>query len=108
MSHASKVPQRLSLLMLALSLLSSLGCTPSVCIRPVLPVEPVPALRQVDMYPPGSPQGQYCLTDRGRRDVLINLELYRAALEASRETVRLYNETVKQPVGADPLPAKSE
>ena len=108
MFHASKAPQRLSLLMLVLSLLLSLGCSPSVCIRPVLPVEPVPALRQVDMYPPGSPQAQYCLTDRGRRDVLVNLELYRSALEVSRETIRLYNETVKPSVGTDSLPATTD
>jgi hypothetical protein len=62
----------------------------------VLPVEPVPPLRQVDLYPPESPQAEYCLTDRGRRDVLINLEQYRSALEASSETIRLYNDSIKK------------
>ena len=53
-------------------------------------------MRQVELYPPGSPRAQYCLDDRGRRDTLVNLELYRAALQSSLAAIGLYNETVKQ------------
>jgi hypothetical protein len=50
----------------------------------------------VVLYPPGAAQAEYCLDDRGRRDVLINLEFYRAALESSRTVLRLYNEAIKE------------
>lgn len=48
----------------------------------------------VFLYEPGTPQAEFCIDDRGRRDVLINLELYRAALESARKTVHIYNDTV--------------
>ena len=52
-------------------------------------------MRQVALYPPGSPLAEYCLTDRGRRDTLINLELYRAALQSSQAVIHIYNESIK-------------
>jgi hypothetical protein len=52
-------------------------------------------MRAVEIYHPGNPISEYCLSDRGRRDVLINLETYRAALESTRETIRIYNDTIK-------------
>jgi hypothetical protein len=57
------------------------------------------------MYRPDSPLAEYCLTDSGRRETLINLELYRAALESSRATIRLYNETIKPPAKSETIPA---
>lgn len=48
-------------------------------------------MRSVEMWQPGNPAAEYCLSDRGRRDVLINLETYRAALESSRKTIQIYN-----------------
>ena len=94
MCHVSKASRSLFLSMLALCLLSLAGCC-KPCIHPLLQLESHPALHQVDMYPPGSPRAEYCLDDRGRRDVLINLELYRAALESSRKAISIYNETIK-------------
>lgn len=95
MCSISRASRLLSLLMLALSLSFLAGC-PNACIPPSrLPLEPFPVLRQVELYPPQSQQAEYCLTDRGRRDILTNLELYRAALESSRKTIGIYNETVK-------------
>lgn len=95
MSSVSRVKRSLCLLILGLSL-SSLpgGCR--MCIRPVLPIEPQPAMRSVEMWAPGNPAAEYCLTDRGRRDVLINLEMYRGSLESSRKTIRIYNKEVKE------------
>jgi len=107
MSHASNPSRSPNLLILALCLLLPAGCC-KPCIHPLLPIEPQPALHRVDLYRPDSPLAEYCLTDRGRRDVLINLELYRSALEVSRETIRLYNETVKPPEGSDPLKATTK
>lgn len=94
MSHASKARRSLFLLILGLSLSSLPGCR-NVCIplQP-LPIESPPALHQVELYPPGSPLAEYCLTDRGRRDVLINFELYRSALESSRTTIQIHNKTI--------------
>jgi len=97
MCNVSRASRRLFLSMLAPSLLFLAGC-PKACIRPPLTPEPFPILRQVDLYPPRSPLAEYCLTDRGRRDTLTNLELYRAALESSRKTISIYNETVKKEV----------
>lgn len=95
MSHASNPSRSPVLLIPALCLLFLAGCC-KPCIRPQLPIEPHPALHQVDLYPPGTPQAEYCLTDRGRRDVLINLEMYRSAIDACSETIRLYNDSIKE------------
>jgi len=94
MYRASRASRSLFLSILVLSLLSLAGCC-KPCLRPILPVEPHPALRQVNLYQPGSPQAEYCLDDRGRRDTLVNLEIYRAALESSRTAIGLYNAKVK-------------
>lgn len=96
MCHESKVSLLLSLSILGLFLLSLAGCH-KVCTQVPLQIEPFPALRQVELYPPASPLAEYCLTDRGRRDVLTNLELYRAALESSRTTIQIYNNLIKTP-----------
>ena len=53
-------------------------------------------MRQVEIWPPANQNSEYCLSDRGRRDLLINLETYRASMEAARETIRIYNDTVKE------------
>lgn len=99
-AESNRSPSRSSLRLLpALSLFLWCSFLPGcckTCIRPPLPVELHPAMRQVVLYPPQAPEAEYCLTDRGRRDVLVNLEGYRAALEAARETLRIYNEKVKE------------
>jgi hypothetical protein len=41
-----------------------------------------------------NPQGEYCITDKSRRDMLVNLEMYRAALEKCNGTILEYNKTV--------------
>jgi hypothetical protein len=95
MSAESKARPNLFLLIAALLCLSLAGCC-QPCIRPILQVEAHPAMRQIEVWPPNSPLAEYCLADRGRRDVLINLELYRASLESCRETIRIYNDAVKE------------
>lgn len=86
---------RPSRLLLALLLCLSLAACCKPCTVPaVLPVEPHPALREVEIYQPGDARAEYCLSDRGRRDVLIDLEMYRAALEACREVIRRNNEPI--------------
>lgn len=37
------------------------------------------------------PQAEYCITDPGRRAMLENLELYRAALERCNGTIQEFN-----------------
>ena len=95
MCRASSLSPNPFLLILALCLLSLAGCC-KPCIRPLLQVEAHPAMRQVEVWPPVSPLAEYCLADRGRRDVLINLETYRAALESCRVTLQKYNDNVKE------------
>jgi hypothetical protein len=53
-------------------------------------------MHQVELFRPDSLQAEYCLDDRGRRDTLLNLELYRAALESARKVIGIYNDKVKQ------------
>ena len=50
----------------------------------------------VGMVAPADPRAEYCLTDQARRDILTNLERYRAALESSLEAIRQYNSTVQK------------
>lgn len=38
---------------------------------------------------------QYGITDRGRKDIIINLEYYDAALRACNAVIVEYNKTVK-------------
>ena len=38
----------------------------------------------------------YGITDRGRKDILINLEYYNAALESCNTVIREYNKTIKE------------
>ncbi len=52
-------------------------------------------MHQIEVWPPANPAAEFCLSDRGRRDVLVNLEAYRAALESCRETIRIYNAEIK-------------
>lgn len=67
------------------------GCCPK-CIKPtVLPQTNHPSMLQVQF----DPNGEYCLGDTARRDMLINLEMYRASLEDCRATIEVYNESIK-------------
>lgn len=60
-----------------------------------LPVAQVPLLRRVDLYAPGNSGADYCLTDRGRRDVLINLELLRVWGAESKGIIEQFNKHEK-------------
>jgi hypothetical protein len=40
------------------------------------------------------PTGEYCLSDRGRRDVLVNLELLRVYGAANQKVIEEYNKTI--------------
>jgi len=56
-------------------------------------------LRKVDIYyrPVAPPEADYCLTDRGRRDTLINLELLRAWAAANEAIIEKHNQSVVLP-----------
>jgi DNA-binding HxlR family transcriptional regulator len=56
-------------------------------------------LRRVDIYyrPVAPPEADYCLTDRGRRDTLINLELLRAWAAANEAIIEKHNQSVVLP-----------
>lgn len=41
-------------------------------------------------------KADYGITDRGRKDILINLEYYNAALESCNTVIREYNKTIKE------------
>lgn len=62
-------------------------CRP--CLKPTLPLEPHPNMTAVRF----DPAAEYCITDQGRRNMLENLELYRAALERCNGTLQIYNAT---------------
>lgn len=79
-------------LMAALLCLSLLGC-PKPCpvcpdLQITLPAEQAPLLRGAEATRRGS---EYCLTDRARRDVLIDLELLRAWGAVNMSTIEQFN-----------------
>ena len=84
--------RRLLFLTVALLCLSLLGC-PKPCpvcpdLRITLPVEQAPLLREVQAVRRGD---EYCLSDRDRKNVLINLELIRAWGEINFTTIEQFN-----------------
>jgi len=54
---------------------------------------PTPVMRQVMLVPLS--EADYGITDRARRDILINLEELRRGLSECNTTIRLYNESVR-------------
>jgi len=54
---------------------------------------PTPVMRQVMLVPLSD--ADYGITDRARRDILINLEELRRGLSECNTTIRLYNESVR-------------
>jgi hypothetical protein len=56
-----------------------------------LPAEQSPLLRQVELYQ----KGDYCLTDQGRRDVLINMRLLWQYGDANKSVIEEYNKGIK-------------
>lgn len=46
------------------------------------------------MVSKGNPLAEFCLTDRGRRDVLINLELLRRYGATNQTIIEEFNRTV--------------
>ena len=56
-------------------------------------------LRKVELYhrPVAPAAADYCLTDRGRRDTLINLELLRAWAAANEAIIEKHNQSVVLP-----------
>jgi hypothetical protein len=66
-------------------------------LQVTLPVEQAPLLRRVDLAAPGTAGADYCLTDRGRRDVLINLELLRAWGSSNMSIIEQFNKREKKP-----------
>ena len=84
---------RLVLPLLSLSCLFLQGCpNPSACIRPTLQEVSTPVMRQVMLVPLS--EADYGITDRGRKDILINLEELRSSLEQCNITISTYNKTV--------------
>ena len=82
----------MKLILLMLAVLICCGC-PKPCpvcpdTRITLPVEQAPILREVPAVRRGD---EFCLSDRGRKDVLINLELVRAWGEINFSTIEQFN-----------------
>lgn len=95
------ISPRLPVVFLLLWCSSLAGCCPTCtpCIRPQLQVEAPPVVRRVEIHHPSSPLAEYCLTDRGRKDVHENLEACRAAWEAATKTIQLYNDEISRKPG---------
>src|SRR6185369_504240 len=83
-------------LLLTGMLLSSCGPTkPLICPSPIqitLPIERVPILREVESIKRGN---EYCITERGRKDILINVELLRFWGNANMTTISTFNKLDK-------------
>ena len=78
-----------------LVLLSMQGCFNQCqpCVRPSLQITPQPIMREVQLVP--KDQGDYGITDRARKDLLINIGAYYYSLEECNAVIREYNKTVR-------------
>lgn len=81
--------------LIVLALLFQQGCCSQVeCLRPTLQLVEHPAMREVQLVP--KEQGDYGITDRARKDILINLGSYYYSLEECNAVIREYNKTVTE------------
>jgi DNA-binding HxlR family transcriptional regulator len=46
------------------------------------------------VYPQGNPDAPYCLTDTGRRSIIIDVEMLRAWGATNKEIIEQYNKTI--------------
>ena len=65
-----------------------MGCTD---LKVTLPSELPPVLREVLTYPPGTTSADWCLTERGAKDILYNLEVLRAWGATGQAVIEEYN-----------------
>jgi hypothetical protein len=72
------------------------GCIPQQCLRPTLPETPQPLLKEIKLVP--LEEADYGITDRARRDLLINFTLYKEALDSCNSIINTYNRSVGNPI----------
>ena len=60
-------------------------------LKVTLPAESPPILREVVTYPPGTTTADWCLTERGGKDILYNLEVLRAWGASGQAVIAEFN-----------------
>lgn len=77
------------MLSLTVLFLFAMGCC-KPCVKPILPIQQHPIMEEVVSDDEGG------LDEENTKNMLVNLELYKGALDQCNESIRLYNFTIKK------------